>query len=318
MSTLRIARSFIAADSLAEWIGETYDLPQPISCKLFSKMLRTQDNDHYLVSAGDGTRLVARVYQQGDRLHRLENDYRYELDWLDFLRANGVPVSCAVARRDGSYLGRVDAPEGLRYVALFTFAEGDPPSTDDLDQLYTIGEAMGRIHVLSDSYVPPYPHRPIDLDYLLERPLGRIRTHWNHDQAENLDVIEAAAEEARQELAAFLETVPATPGAWGPIGGDFHLGSVNFGAKGPTFFNFDLCGPGWRAYDIAAFLANSSLIHAPADRSEAFFAGYYAVRPLSAAEHAAISPFLTIRRIWLMGAFAREEGLVGYTFVGEV
>jgi Ser/Thr protein kinase RdoA (MazF antagonist) len=240
------------------------------------------------------------------------------LDWLEFLRTRDIPVSCAVARRDGSYLGRVDAPEGTRYVALFTFAEGETPSSDDLDQLYTIGEMMGRIHVVSDQYAPRYAHRPIDLDYLLERPLGRIRANWNHDQAENLDVIEAAAEEARQELAPFLAEAAGTPGAWGPIGGDFHLSSVNFKADGPTFFNFDLCGPGWRAYDIAAFLANSRLIHAPAERSEAFFAGYYSARPLTDAEHAAIAPFLTIRRIWLMGAFAREEGMVGYTFVGEV
>ena len=32
-------------------------------------------------------------------------------------------------------------------------------------------------------------------------------------------------------------------------------------------------------------------MHGPAERSEAFFAGYYAVRPLTEEDHAAISPF---------------------------
>ena len=49
--------------------------------------------------------------------------------------------------------------------------------------------------------------------------------------------------------------------------------------------------------------------------AEAFFAGYYSERPLSSSEHAAISPFLTIRRIWLTSIFSQEDGLVGHTFI---
>ena len=75
---------------------------------------------------------------------------------------------------------------------------------------------------------------------------------------------------------------------------------------------------GLAGYVLAAFLSNANLMHAPAERSEAFFAGYYAARPLTEEDHAAIAPFLTIRRVWLMGAFAREDGLVGHTFVGSI
>jgi Ser/Thr protein kinase RdoA (MazF antagonist) len=49
--------------------------------------------------------------------------------------------------------------------------------------------------------------------------------------------------------------------------------------------------------------------------TEAFFAGYYSVRRLSREEHAAVSPFLTLRRIWRMGLFALDSGLAGYTFL---
>ena len=52
MEQIRIARSFIAADSLAEVVSNNYDIAGPISCKMFSKLLRTQDNDHYRVNAG--------------------------------------------------------------------------------------------------------------------------------------------------------------------------------------------------------------------------------------------------------------------------
>jgi Ser/Thr protein kinase RdoA (MazF antagonist) len=52
--------------------------------------------------------------------------------------------------------------------------------------------------------------------------------------------------------------------------------------------------------------------------SEAFFAGYYAVRPLSNNEHEAISPLLTIRRVWLTGTFSVVDGIVGHTFIAPL
>ena len=315
--TIRIARSFIAAESVAEIVAAEYDCPSPVSAKLFSKLLRTQDNDHYLVTSGDGAQYAFRMYQQGDRFRRVESDYLYEMDWLNFLRERELPVSYPITRRDGGTIGRLDAPEGLRYYAMFSLAHGDPLSLKDPEQLYTMGEMMARIHVVSDGFTSPHARKPIDLAYLLDRPLERIRRLWIDDRIDELDLVLTAAEEARDELAGLVDQFPAD--GWGPIGGDFHHSSVYFDeVNRPTFFNFDLCGPGWRAYDIAAFLSNANLMHAPAERAEAFFAGYFAVRQLNDAEHAAIAPFLTIRRVWLMGAFAREDGLVGHTFMGSI
>ncbi|MBP6016904.1 MAG: phosphotransferase [Candidatus Promineofilum sp.] len=317
MTPIRIARSFISAASVAEIVAAEYDCPPPVSAKLFSKLLRTQDNDHYLVTAGDGQQYAFRLYQQGDRFRKVESDYLYEMDWLNFLKGHELPVSYPIRRRDGGHVGRLDAPEGPRYYALFSLAYGDPMSLKDPEQLYTMGETMARIHVISNDFTTPHARKAIDLTYLLDRPLERINRTWTDDRVANLDLVTAAAEEARDELAGLLEHFPTD--GWGPIGGDFHQSSVFFDETDrPTFFNFDLCGPGWRAYDVAAFLSNGNLMHAPAERAEAFFAGYFSVRPLTDKEHAAVGPFLTIRRVWLMGAFAREDGLVGHTFVGSI
>ncbi len=317
MTPIRIARSFIAADSVAEIVAAEYECPPPVSAKLFSKLLRTQDNDHYLVTVGDGQQYAFRLYQQGDRFRKVESDYLYEMDWLNFLKGHEMPVSYPIHRRDGGYLGQLDAPEGRRCYALFSLAHGDPMSLNDPEQLYTMGETMARIHVVSNDFSTPHAHKAIDLTYLLDRPLERINRTWTDDRVANLDLVTAAAEEARDELARLLDKFPAD--GWGPIGGDFHQSSVFFNENDrPTFFNFDLCGPGWRAYDVAAFLSNGNLMHAPAERAEAFFAGYFSVRQLTDEEHAAVAPFLTVRRVWLMGAFAREDGLVGHTFMGSI
>ncbi len=315
MEQIKVARSFIAADALADIVAREYDLGYSVSCKMFSKLLRTQDNDHYRVNV-DGKRFVIRVYQQGDSLGRQESDFLFELDWLMFLTERGLPVSYPLPRRDGRLLGSLEAPEGKRYYAVFTFAPGQSLSLTDADQLYTFGSYMARIHKVSNDFKSDHRRLPIDMTCLFDKPLERIRRLWGPRRAANLDILLTSAEEARQEVYALLGQPPGKDSdVWGVIGGDFHDLSAHFEDEVPTFFNFDRCGYGWRAYDIAAFLSNSNLLQAAKGYSEAFFAGYYAERPLSREEHAAVSPFLTLRRVWRMGLFALEDGLAGYTFL---
>jgi len=315
MEQIRVTRSFIEADALADVVTDQYDFVGEVSCKLFSKMLRTQDNDHYLIKMGPD-KYVLRVYQQGKHLDRDEDDYLYELDWLDFLKRRGLPVSYPIAKKDGNFLGSVNAPEGTRYYALFSYAHGDRMSLKNQEHLYQCGAAMASIHIASNSYESEYSRQPMNLEFLVDRPVAKIKRYWTEESDQNLDLILTSAEEAKEEILELINNEEYTEDSWGPIGGDFHSSNTRFDEQdNPTFFNFDLCGPGWRAYDIASFLLNTNLMHESQDYSEAFFAGYYSVRQLSRNEHAAISPFLTIRRIWLTGSFTMGEGLAGHTFI---
>jgi hypothetical protein len=74
-------RSFIAGDALANVMAEDYDFDNPVECKMFSKMLRSQDNDHYKATVGND-KYVVRIYQEGSHLILNESDYRFELEWL--------------------------------------------------------------------------------------------------------------------------------------------------------------------------------------------------------------------------------------------
>ncbi|MDX1416879.1 MAG: phosphotransferase [Candidatus Promineifilaceae bacterium] len=315
MEQIQVARSFIAAGALADIVTENYDIGDSLSCKMFSKLLRTQDNDHYRVMTGD-QKYVLRVYEQGDAMEREEADYLFELDWLLYLKENGVPVASPIPRKDGSLLGSVNAPEGQRYYALFTFAKGRQMSLKNQDQLYEFGVNMARIHKIANDYRSPHTRKAIDMACLLDKPLERIKRSWGPQRAANLDILLESAEEARNEVISLLGEHPEPNGdIWGFVGGDFSHMSVHFNNGQPTFFNFDRCGLSWRAYDIAAFLSNSNLLQTSEGYTEAFFAGYYSVRPLASEEHAAVSPFLTLRRIWRMGLFALNSRLAGYTFM---
>lgn len=322
METIRVVRSFVDAQALADVIARAYGFEGPVSCKLFSKMLRTQDNDHYLVKTSSGDKFVARLYQMGTRLERGESDYLYELDWLNFLEKEGLPVSYPIARADGRFLGRLQAPEGMRYFALFSLAPGTPMSLENEEHLYIVGREMARIHKASNGYEVKHKRHPLDLEFLVDKPVERLQHYWDEEvgHKEDLELLLISAQEAKDQILALIDNEQYTPDAWGPIGGDFHNGSVFFdGQDKPTFFNFDWCGTGWRAYDIAAFLHNTDLIHQrSAEKAEAFFAGYYSERPLSENEHEAIAPFLTIRRIWLTGLFTVNDGLAGHSFIAPI
>ncbi|MDX1613795.1 MAG: phosphotransferase [Candidatus Promineifilaceae bacterium] len=315
MEQIAVTRSIVDARALGSVINAEYPFDEPVVCRLISKTLRTQDNDHYLVTVGK-RRYVARLYQVGTHLDREASDYLYELDWLTFLHDEGLPVAYPIRRSDGGMLGQVQAPEGVRHYALFSFAPGRPMADDDPDQLFALGQEMARIHVASNDYQSEYQRKEMDLEFLVDRPVARLKEFWGDTEDDRLEILLTSAEEAKEEILALLRNPEHTEDSWGPIGGDFHPTNTHVDAGGqPTFFNFDLCGPGWRAYDIAAFLLNADLFQHDSALSEAFFAGYYTVRPLSHNEHAAIAPFLTIRRVWLTGTFSAVEGVAGYTFI---
>lgn len=316
MEQIRVARSFVAADALADLLEAEYELEAPVSCQLFSKLLRTQDNDHYLVDTGNGDKYVVRVYQSGKHLERQESEYHWELDWLLFLEENDLPVSYPLPRKNGEYLGSVLAPEGVRHYALFTLSPGEPMSITNEEQLFVCGQHMARIHKASNNFRSNHHRQEMDLEYLVDKSIERVMNFWGDARSADQEILLMSAAEAKDEILELLNNESETTDSWGPIGGDFHHSSVYFNKRDqPSFFNFDLCGYGWRAYDIAAFLLNTELLHHPEELTEAFFAGYYSERPLSPNEHAAISPFMTIRRIWMTGLFTRSDGIVGHTFI---
>lgn len=191
-------------------------------------------------------------------------------------------------------------------------------SATDEEQLYIVGQEMARIHVVSNSFKSQHKRQPMDLEFLVDQPIQQIQKFWTNSNDEKLDLLLTSAEVAKEELLAILNNEEETADSWGPIGGDFHHVNTHFKDSQPTFFNFDLCGYGWRAYDIATFLLNTDLLHKSAKLSEAFFAGYYSIRPLSNNEHEAVSPLLTIRRVWLTGTFSVVDGIVGHTFIAPL
>lgn len=317
MKQVRIERSFVAAESLAELLMEEYDLGGDATCKLFTKMLRSQDNDHYQVRVDGQKSYVARVYQLGRDLHRTRDDYEYEMAWLNYLHGRGHRVAHPIARADGGYLGLIDAPEGPRYYGLFSYVEGTEMPINQAGLYFRMGQAMAQIHLDSADFNTDYLRQPWDFEQLVDRSVERVKRNWSEKRAADFDLLMASADDAREQILSLLGNDKA-PEVWGAIGGDFHTANTFVNQRQElSFINFDLCGYGWFAYDIAVFLLNTELLNRPVELSESFFAGYFAVRPLAPEEHESIESFMTLRRVWLTGTFAMSGGFAGHTFIAS-
>lgn len=309
--------SCIAAESLGDMIAAEYDLGGPVA----SKLMMTYLNDYYLITAGN-LKYVARVYPGHkfwpiNKSHDSGISHRFELEWLSYLFNAGCPVTYPIQRRDGDYLGHINAPEGVRYYALFSFAEGKLSIPMSKEQSYIHGATIAQIHLTSNGYKSPHQRYSSDLDFLLDQPIQRLREYWGESRAEELQFLVELGEDLKEKILLLLGTHDI-PDAWHIIGGDFNGLHVFFNEENqPAYFKFDLCSYGWRAYDLAIFLLTAILIDAPPEISSSFLAGYQSVRPLSQSELDSLWPFMLIQQIWIIGTSTLLVNMFGDSWLND-
>jgi Ser/Thr protein kinase RdoA (MazF antagonist) len=163
---------------------------------------------------------------------------------------------------------------GSRYCTLFSWAPGRPRGRDlDGEAASTVGRTLATIHVAADGYVSRFPRYSLDEHTLLDRPLRLMEPTLRRDSVADARFIREQAEEIRVRLRSFGQG----DGRWGVIHGDVQVLNYHLTAGGDiTFFDFDLCGYGWRLYDIASYVTRI-----PPNAREPVLHGYESVLPLS-------------------------------------
>lgn len=270
-------------------------------------LLESGHNDTYAVDTTQ-SKFAFRVYGQNKSWIREVSDLRFELDLLTHLHAQHVPVSYPIKRQSGDTLGECASSTGNRRYALFSWCPGHTIDTKDLtlQEAARLGAALASIHVSADSFVTQHSRYVLDEQTLLERSLHQMRPVLERAHPDDASFIESCAAEIADRLRGF----DPGPAGWGVIHGDPQVLNVHFADDGTVnLFDFDHCGFGWRAYDVAYCLRHTN---AAADgRGEeirlAVIDGYESVRRMSPAEYQML-PTLG-QAAWIREGTAAGQGL---------
>ena len=287
-----VTYSTLSTSALLTDVLARYDIGDPAECRFFSRGV----NDTYEVRTAGGAGFFLRVYRAG---YRSFDEVGYEVDALNHLHRNGAAVARPVACRDDRFIQILSAPEGARYAVLFTLAPGWKPSydKDPESKAFSYGRAVARLHLAARDFAGRHVRFRIDLDHLLGTPLQTIEPFLAHRGEDWAYVLRFAG-----ELRSRIEALPASELEQGLCHGDLQGYHHHIAADGTaTFFDFDFCGFGYRAYDLAVFRWCARLSNKENVWWEPYLRGYQEERRLNDIDVRAIPLFVGARYIWHMG-----------------
>jgi Ser/Thr protein kinase RdoA (MazF antagonist) len=253
---------------------------------------------HVQLPGHDNEGFVLRIHAPGEHSTKAIHE---ELQWLLAIqRDTFLIVPAPVPARDGSLVQEVLAPgEATPWqCVLFHWVSGDFRDESLTKQdLQRVGMFMAQLHCHADQYVsqanPPARRAHFcDVD-AWTKPLPNAAAHFSPDE---LAVFATAAQRVRTAVRELGEGREV----FGFIHADLHQWNYLFHGEEVRAIDFDDCGWGYYAYDIAVTLS-----YLETTLQEAFLAGYRRVRPLprSYAEYRDV--FLMARILymvpWILG-----------------
>ncbi len=290
-----IQRSILDAKAIGEYAEHEYDIGHTTTSILANIGL----NDTYVLATSKNKRYILRVSRAATRSSK---NSQYEIDALCHLHDKKVPVAAPMRRKDNDYLGIVEAPEGQRYTCLFRFAPGNELTYQDTNQATFYGNAEAIIHAATDDFRSQQDTPPLDIENMIDVPLRALRP-FLIDRPGDWDYLFELAGRLRHKL----EALPLGSLDYGFCHGDLHGWNAHIDLDGTvTFFDFDCCAPGWRAYDMATFLWAATLRRKEDERWPLFVQGYKKSRPLQEVDWNAVPLFVGVRHFWYMGYHADE------------
>lgn len=274
MTTFPVTASTLSETELGNFIQEKYDLNENFDCKLF----RTGVNHTYFLS-DTSTKFVVRVYCHQWRT-KIEIDQ--ELELLNLLKTHNLSISFPIADKDGKFIQEINAPEGLRYAVVFTFAEGEKIRFMTNETCFAIGSLMAEIHNITAT--KKIDRVNYNSDILLNKSYSYLTSYFPEDLDEMKYLKKIGNKISKNfEKNAFSENQK----------GIIHLDiwydnlSVN-NEKEITIFDFDNCGNGLLILDIGYFCKQLFFIESGKQiyesKVESFLNGYRKKRTLSADE----------------------------------
>lgn len=287
--------STIAPAAVLAVARDTYGASDAATCELLQHHLDAT----YLISDAGASRIV--------RLFNARWWTREEIDGevlvLRHLARRGIRVAAPVARRDGAWLTTVQAPEGPRQLVAYHYLDGEAliPSRDAV----RLGEAVGSMHRALEDCQLVHPRRELTLRGFLrdsfEATIAQLSTENEHRRY---------LEGLRGRVLSRAESVGLASFREGLCHGDVNFSNALRQADGQmALFDFEGCGVGILAYDLAVFRWNQRLFAAPEQIWLDFIDGYRHRNELPDCELAGIDLLVLLRQVHMLGHDARRTSI---------
>ncbi len=290
--------SMLCSQELLEKVVPLYQIDDPISCEI----LYEGANDSYTLKS-ENESYILRVYSQ---YWRTLADIQFEIEALHYLHTKGAKISYPILRKDGGYITSIDAPEGTRHVIITTYANGKEIWDGDANDWALYGKQVAEIHNQSNDFTSDKNRFKLDLNHLITDPLNKIEPFLRNRPDDWLFLKEYSS-----DLREIITNKKNSLLDYGFCHGDFHGGNTHKDNDSLTFFDFDCCGIGYRAYDLAIFKWCSRLNGKEDERWKPFYESYSQIREFSSNDFELIEPFISIRQIWLMGFHISHNFAIG-------
>lgn len=251
-------------------------------------LLNRSENETW--RAGD---LVLRLHRQG---YHTRPEIASELAWLSALQ--DLPGLHAVRPIPGAQ-GLVTELHDRFIVAFAPIAGQELQPGDDLARWFApLGEITARLHLHAREWTPPpgFSRKRWDVETILGP-----HPHWGHwRQAQGLDAPgETLLARATDALSMKLHAYGTGPETFGLIHADLRLANLMVDCDRLTAIDFDDCGFGWWAYDLAAALSFIETDPRLPDLITRWCEGYTRITPLRPEDRAMIPSLVFLRRVLL-------------------
>ena len=282
-----VVYSLLAPQGIASLVLPHYALGMADSCQFWHRGL----SDIYLVKVENNPYILRVSHHHW----RSQSEIGFELELLDFLHQQGIPVAHPLKTTQGKLFMEIDAPEGRRYAALFAYAPGSVALGDlSPTQSYLLGKIVAKLHRAGREFDSSFHRQPLTLNYLLDDSLAIIAPFLENRYPDLRELLATVTQIKSQ-----LRYLPTKSPYWGVCWGDPHSGNVHFTLDNQmTLFDFDQCGYGWRAFDLAKFWQVSLQTGLSNRIREAFLKGYQEVDKLTELELDRLQSFIQMAHIW--------------------
>lgn len=276
-------------------------------------LLQYYRNATFRVDCDDGQTYVLRM-KRIDSAEEAWGDL--ELRWLRALQTEEEIVAPhPLALRGGMGDGIVVAPPGapFRYrCMLLSWVTGRSAGSHPTPILMErAGALMARLHVQAERWRPPALTYRWNVDGVLGPAMG---IDGKKGLAAMSDGQRTVIAEVSRRSRTVMTALGEHPAVYGIIHGDLHLGNCLFRAGQAGAIDFETCGGGLYAYDVAVMFATLYRSEDLNDLRQAFLHGYSRARLPNPEELAAIDTLMCAR---IMGHAVWQAALMNEPTFGE-